>query len=80
MSAFNEADIQTCIESNFPGDFIEVTGDGRHFQAIVISERFTGLRPLQRHRLVYDALGDHMREDVHALSIKAMTPTEHHNN
>lgn len=79
MNPFSEADIQACIEADFPGDTIRVTGDGRHFEALVISERFAGLRSLQRHRLVYDALGDHMREDVHALSIKALTPTEHQN-
>jgi acid stress-induced BolA-like protein IbaG/YrbA len=77
MSAFSESDIQACIEAAFPGDPVQVTGDGRHFDALVVSERFAGLRPLQRHRLIYDALGDHMREDVHALSIKALTPTEH---
>jgi acid stress-induced BolA-like protein IbaG/YrbA len=77
MSTFNESDIQSCIEAHFPGDSIRVTGDGRHFEAVVVSDRFLDLRPLQRHRLVYDALGDHMREDVHALSIKALTPTEH---
>ena len=79
MTAWRESDIQTCLEAFFPGDMIRVTGDGRHFEAHVISERFSALRPLQRHRLVYDALGDHMREDVHALSIKALTPTEFNN-
>jgi acid stress-induced BolA-like protein IbaG/YrbA len=79
MSAFNESDITACLEADFPGDTVQVTGDGRHFEALVISSRFAGLRPLQRHRLVYDALGEHMREDVHALSIKALTPTEFNN-
>ena len=51
--------------------------DGRgHFTVIVSSERFAGLRTLQRHRLVYDAVGDLMVTDVHALSIHASTPDE----
>jgi BolA protein len=51
--------------------------DGRgHFTVIVSSERFAGLRTLQRHRLVYDAVGDLMVSDVHALSIHASTPDE----
>ena len=51
--------------------------DGRgHFTVIVASARFAGLRTLQRHRLVYDAVGDLMSTDVHALSIYASTPDE----
>lgn len=51
--------------------------DGRgHFTVIVASARFAGLRTLQRHRLVYDAVGDLMVTDVHALSIHASTPDE----
>ena len=51
--------------------------DGRgHFTVIVTSARFAGLRTLQRHRLVYDAVGDLMVTDVHALSIHASTPDE----
>lgn len=51
--------------------------DGRgHFTVIVASASFAGLRTLQRHRLVYDAVGDLMVTDVHALSIHASTPDE----
>lgn len=51
--------------------------DGRgHFTVIIASERFAGLRTLQRHRLVYDAVGDLMVTDVHALSIHASAPDE----
>ena len=51
--------------------------DGRgHYTVIVASARFAGLRTLQRHRLVYDAVGDLMVTDVHALSIHASAPGE----
>lgn len=52
--------------------------DGRgHFRVMVISEAFGDKSPLQRHRLVYDAVGSLMQTDIHALSIQAMTPAEY---
>lgn len=51
--------------------------DGRgHFRVRVVSERFVGLKPLARHRLVYEAVGELMTTDVHALSIQALTLEE----
>jgi BolA protein len=51
--------------------------DGRgHFRVRVICGRFTGLPPLQRHRLIYAALGEMMQTDIHALVITALTPEE----
>ena len=51
--------------------------DGRgHFRVTIVSEAFAGLRPLQRHRRVYQALGELMDTDIHALSIQAYTPDE----
>jgi BolA protein len=51
--------------------------DGRgHFRVHVVSPKFAGLRTLQRHQLVYRALGDMMQTDIHALSIAALTPDE----
>ena len=55
---------------------LEVDGDGQHFQAIIVSPAFAGKRPIQRHQLVYAALGDRMREEIHALSMKTLTPEE----
>jgi BolA protein len=49
---------------------------GGHFTVTVVSPKFSGLTAVQRHRLVYDALGDLMRTDIHALSIRAFTPGE----
>lgn len=55
---------------------LEVEGDGQHFQAIIVSPAFVGKRLIQRHQLVYAALGDRMREEIHALSMKTLTPDE----
>ena len=55
---------------------LEVEGDGQHFTAVIVSEAFAGQRLIQRHQIVYAALGDRMREEIHALSMKTMTPEE----
>ncbi|MGH8617106.1 MAG: BolA family protein [Burkholderiales bacterium] len=49
---------------------------GGHYQLVVVSHRFAGASPVARHRMVYDALADLMRRDIHALSIRAFTPEE----
>ncbi|MBI3570665.1 MAG: BolA family transcriptional regulator [Gammaproteobacteria bacterium] len=51
-------------------------GGGGHFAATIVSKRFEGLSPIQRHRLVYEALGELMKTDIHALSVRALTPKE----
>jgi len=56
---------------------LEVDGDGQHFTAVIVSPAFAGKRPIQRHQLVYAALGDRMREEIHALSMKTLTPDEY---
>ena len=55
---------------------VEVSGDGAHFEAVIVSNAFAGKRLIQRHQLVYAALGDRMREEIHALSMKTLTPEE----
>lgn len=55
---------------------LEVEGDGQHFNAIIVSNEFAGKRLVQRHQLVYAALGDRMRAEIHALSMKTLTPEE----
>jgi acid stress-induced BolA-like protein IbaG/YrbA len=55
---------------------LEVEGDGQHFTAIIVSQAVAGKRPIQRHQIVYAALGDRMREEIHALSMKTLTPEE----
>lgn len=49
---------------------------GGHFAMTIVSGRFAGKRPMERHRMVYDALGALMKTDIHALSIDAKTPDE----
>jgi acid stress-induced BolA-like protein IbaG/YrbA len=56
---------------------LQVEGDGQHFNAVIVSPAFTGKRLIQRHQLVYAALGDRMREEIHALSMKTLTPEEY---
>jgi acid stress-induced BolA-like protein IbaG/YrbA len=55
---------------------VEVEGDGQHFFATIVSDAFEGKRPIARHQLVYAALGDRMRAEIHALSMKTLTPGE----
>ena len=51
--------------------------DGKgHFRVRVVSERFRGMRPVQRHQLVYSSLGALMQTDIHALGVTALTPDE----
>jgi acid stress-induced BolA-like protein IbaG/YrbA len=57
-------------------EHVEVLGDGQHFQALIVSGEFTGRSRVQRHQLVYAALGDRMREEIHALSMRTLTPQE----
>ena len=64
------------IESGLACERVEVSGDGQHFQALVVSQAFTGKSRVQRHQLVYQALGDRMREEIHALSMQTLTPQE----
>jgi acid stress-induced BolA-like protein IbaG/YrbA len=68
--------IQSSIQAGLACERVEVAGDGQHFQALVVSAAFAGKSRIQRHQLVYAALGERMREEVHALSMKTLTPEE----
>lgn len=69
--------IRSLIAAGLPCDHVEVTGDGRHWAAVIVSPAFEGYRPVQRHQMVYATLGNRMHTDeVHALSMKTYTPTE----
>ncbi|MGH8688204.1 MAG: BolA family protein [Burkholderiales bacterium] len=68
--------IESSIRAGLDCERVEVVGDGQHFQATVVSAAFAGRSRVQRHQLVYAALGERMREEVHALSMKTLTPEE----
>ena len=68
--------IKQSIENGLACEHVEVIGDGQHFQALVVSAQFDGRSRVQRHQLVYAALGERMREEVHALSMRTLTPQE----
>ena len=68
--------IKAGIEAGFACERVDVVGDGQHFQALVVSSAFAGKSRVQRHQLVYQALGGRMREEIHALSMQTLTPEE----
>ena len=68
--------IKQYIEQGLECEHVEVAGDGRHFEAVIVSALFRGKPKVRQHQLVYAALGDRMREEIHALSMKTLTPEE----
>jgi len=68
--------IRLSIEAVLACEHVEVVGDGRHFEALIVSSAFEGLTKVRRHQRVYAALGDRMREEIHALSMLTLTPGE----
>ena len=70
-------EVRDYIAAGLPCELVEVDGDGRHFFATIVSAAFEGLPRVHRHQQVYAALGDRMREQIHALSMKTLTPAEH---
>jgi len=68
--------IKQSISTGLACEHVEVIGDGQHFQAVIVSGDFSGKCRVQRHQLVYGALGDRMREEIHALSMRTLTPEE----
>ena len=68
--------IKSAIDAGLACEHVEVDGDGQHFQAVIVSAAFEGLSRIKRHQLVYAALGDRMRADIHALSMRTLTPAE----
>lgn len=69
-------EVRGYIAAGLPCTHLEVQGDGRHFFATIVSAEFDGLPRVRRHQRVYAALGDRMREQIHALSMKTLTPAE----
>ena len=70
------AEVERYIAQGLACDHLQVEGDGRHFGATIVSAEFDGKSRVLRHQRVYKALGDRMREQIHALSMKTLTPAE----
>ena len=68
--------IEQSIRAGLACTHLEVSGDGAHFDAVIVSPAFMGLSRVRQHQLVYAALGDRMREEIHALSMKTFSPEE----
>ena len=71
--------IQSGIAQGMKTEHLSVTGDGQHFEAVVVSCEFEGRNRIQRHQIVYRTLGERMRGEIHALSMKTYTPVEWEN-
>ncbi|MDR7272509.1 acid stress-induced BolA-like protein IbaG/YrbA [Pelomonas saccharophila] len=69
-------EVRDFIAAGLPCEHLEVEGDGRHFFATIVSSEFVGLSRIKRHQRVYAALGERMREQIHALSMKTLAPEE----
>jgi acid stress-induced BolA-like protein IbaG/YrbA len=68
--------VRQYILDNLECEHVDVEGDGHHFEAVIVSSVFAGRSRVQRHQAVYAALGDRMREEIHALSMKTYSPDE----
>ncbi len=69
--------IKIHIENALPCELVHVEGDdGQHFSAIIVSAEFRGKNMVQQHQIVYRALGDRMKQEIHALSMKTHTPEQ----
>ena len=73
----NAHTIKSLIQQRLPDALVEVSGeDGTHFEALVVSPAFVGLSLIRQHQLVYAALGERMRAEIHALSLRTLTPEQ----
>jgi acid stress-induced BolA-like protein IbaG/YrbA len=69
--------VRQYIADHLECEHIEVQGDGSHFDAVIVSPAFEGKRLIARHQLVYAALGERMKAEIHALSMRTLTPEEY---
>ena len=76
MSEPTADEVRGYIAAGLPCQHLDVEGDGRHFFATIVCAAFDGRSRVARHQQVYAALGDRMREQIHALSMKTLTPAE----
>lgn len=76
---FSAQKIEEMVAARFPGAMAQVrdmTGTSDHFELLVVSDAFEGKRLVERHRMVYEALGAVVGAEIHALSLKTLTPAE----
>ena len=70
------AQIKDWIQQGLACEHVDVQGDGHHFEAVIVSSAFAGKSRVQQHQLVYQALGERMRAEIHALSMQTYTPED----
>jgi acid stress-induced BolA-like protein IbaG/YrbA len=68
--------IEDSIRAGLACTHLEVRGDGAHFEAVIVSPAFAGLTRVRQHQLVFAALGERMRSEIHALSMRTYSPEE----
>jgi len=68
--------IEQSIAAGLDCRHVEVRGDGQHWEALIVSPAFEGLSKVRQHQLVYAALGERMKSEIHALSMTTLTPTQ----
>jgi len=77
VQVLSSQQLEAYITQHLTCEYIQVLGDdGTHFEAVIVSEAFVGKSMVQQHQLVYAALGDRMRSEIHALSMKTYTPEQ----
>lgn len=69
-------EVQRYIAEGIDCHHLDVRGDGHHFDAVIVSPAFAGKRRIAQHQVVYAALGDRMRQEIHALSMQTYSPEE----
>lgn len=69
--------VRQYIAESLNCEHLEVQGDGSHFEAVIVSPAFEGKRLIARHQLVYSSLGERMKTEIHALSMRTLTPAEY---
>ena len=74
--AFTPEKIEVRDDSRLHAGHEGARGGGGHFAVTIVSPQFQGKNAVQRHQMIYRALGDMMKKDIHALSIRALTPDE----
>jgi acid stress-induced BolA-like protein IbaG/YrbA len=69
-------EVKALIGAGIATSHLAVVGDGQHFEAVIVSAAFEGKRLVQRHQIVNQVLGSKMGNEIHALSMKTLTPAE----